>query len=54
MKQTACLVLSRYHTNSHKQTVEEVISSLAPSDQQAYINKLYTVAVEKCFPSISI
>ena len=54
MKRTACLVLSRYHSNAHKDTVEEVVSSLEGENQSKYINKMYAMAVERCLPSISI
>lgn len=48
MRRTACLVLSRYHSNTQKDTIEEVVQGLTPELQQAYINKIYAVAVEAC------
>ena len=54
MKRTACLVLSRYHSNTQKDTLEGVISALAPEDQQKYINKMYATAIEYCLPKITM
>ena len=54
MKRTACLVLSRYHSNSNKEYVEEVMNTLSGEYQQKYINKLYVTAIEYCMPKISI
>lgn len=54
MKRTACLVLSRYHSNTQKDTLEGVISNLAPEDQQKYINKMYATAIEYCLPKITM
>lgn len=54
MKQTACLVLSRYHSNAYKELIEEVVGQLQPDDQSKYINKMYAMAVEKCFPVIGV
>lgn len=48
MRRTACVILSRMHSNTQKPVIEEVIQALEPNDQQLYINKLYAVAVEKC------
>jgi hypothetical protein len=48
MRRTACLVLSRYHSNTQKDTIEGIVQSLSPENQQKYINKIYAVAVEKC------
>jgi hypothetical protein len=48
MRRTACVILSRMHSNQEKATIEEVIQGLEPNDQQRYINKLYAIAVEKC------
>ena len=45
MKRTACLVLSRYHSNTKKEQIETVISELPTEMQQKYINKMYAVAV---------
>ncbi len=53
MRRTACLVLSRYHSNTQKDVIEEVVQALDPQTQQAYINKLYAVAVETCEPLIN-
>lgn len=54
MKRTACLVLSRYHSNSQKEHIEPIISELQPEDQQKYINKMYATAIEHCLPKISV
>lgn len=54
MKRTACLVLSRYHSNTQKETLEGIISALAPEDQQKYINKMYATAIEFCLPKITM
>ena len=54
MKQTACLFLSRYHSNAYKELIEEVVSQLQSDDQSKYINKMYAMAVEKCFPAIRV
>lgn len=48
MRRTACVILSRMHSNQEKNVIEEVIQGLEPNDQQRYINKLYAVAVETC------
>ncbi len=53
MRRTACLVLSRYHSNTQKETIEAVVQALPPTDQNRYINKLYAVAVLACEESIS-
>lgn len=53
MKRTSCLILSRYHSNAHKDLIEEVISTLQGEDQNKYINKMYAMAVQRCMPSIS-
>lgn len=53
MRRTACLVLSRYHSNTQKEVIESVVQSLPPTDQNKYINKLYAVAVLTCEESIS-
>lgn len=53
MRRTACLVLSRYHSNTQKETIESAIQALPPTDQNRYINKLYAVAVLTCEESIS-
>ena len=45
MRRTACLVLSRYHSNTQKDVVEGIVQSLAPTDQSKFINKMYAVAV---------
>lgn len=45
MRRTACVILSRIHSNQEKDTIQEVIQGLDPNDQQRYINKLYAVAV---------
>lgn len=54
MKRTACLILSRYHSNAHKEVIEEIVSTLQGEDQSKYINKMYAMAVERCLPSISV
>lgn len=54
MKRTACLVLSRYHSNTQKDAIESVVNELAPEQQQKYINKMYAVAVEHCLPTITM
>lgn len=48
MRRTACLVLSRYHSNTQKEVIESAVQSLPPTDQNRYINKLYAVAVLAC------
>lgn len=48
MRRTACLVLSRYHSNTQKDAVEGIMKALAPVDQPKYVNKLYAVAVQLC------
>lgn len=53
MRRTACLVLSRYHSNEHKPTIEGIVQGLTPEHQQAYINKIYANAVEACEPIIN-
>jgi hypothetical protein len=53
MRRTACLVLSRYHSNTQKELVEGIVQSLTPSDQPKFINKMYAVAVETCEAQIS-
>jgi hypothetical protein len=53
MRRTACLVLSRYHSNTQKDVIENVIQTLKPETQPAYINKIYAVAVETCEPLIN-
>lgn len=53
MRRTACVILSRMHSNTEKETIEGVMQSLEPNDQQRYINKLYAVAVETCESEIS-
>lgn len=53
MRRTACLVLSRYHSNTQKEAIESTIAALQPEDQQRYINKVYAHAVEICEPQIS-
>lgn len=53
MRRTACLVLSRYHSNTQKEIIEDVVQSLDQQRQQAYINKIYATAVETCEPLIS-
>lgn len=53
MRRTACLVLSRYHSNTQKEVIESTVQSLPPTDQNRYINKLYAVAVQTCEESIS-
>ncbi len=45
MRRTACLVLSRYHSNTQKDTIESIVQGLTPEHQQKYINKIYSVAV---------
>ncbi len=45
MRRTACLVLSRYHSNTQKDTIEGVVQGLSPENQQLYINKIYSTAV---------
>ena len=53
MRRTACLVLSRYHSNTQKDTIESIVQSLSPENQQVYINKIYSTAVETCEPLIN-
>jgi hypothetical protein len=53
MRRTACLVLSRYHSNTQKDTIENIVQSLSPENQQKYINKVYAVAVETCESTIT-
>ncbi len=53
MRRTACLVLSRYHSNTQKDVIEGIVQSLSPENQQKYINKIYAVAVEKCEETIT-
>jgi len=53
MRRTACVILSRIHSNQEKDTIQEVVQGLDPNDQQRYINKLYAVAVEKCESEIT-
>ena len=53
MRRTACVILSRMHSNNEKTVLEEVIQGLEPNDQQKYINKVYVVAVEKCESEIT-
>lgn len=48
MRRTACLVLSRYHSNTQKDTVEGLMKALPPSDQPKYINKMYATGVQLC------
>ena len=45
MKRTACLVLSRYHSNTQKDAIEGVINELPNDMQQKYISKMYAVAI---------
>ena len=54
MKRTACLVLSRYHSNTKKDVIEGIISELPNDMQQKYINKMYALAIESCLPVITI
>jgi hypothetical protein len=53
MKRTACVILSRVHSNAHKEVIEEVMQSLEAMDQQKYINKLYSSSVQICEGEIS-
>jgi hypothetical protein len=53
MRRTACVILSRIHSNNEKNVIEEVIQGLDPNDQQKYINKVYATAVEKCESEIT-
>lgn len=53
MRRTACLVLSRYHSNTQKDVIEDVVQGLSPENQQNYINKIYASAVETCEPLIN-
>ena len=53
MRRTACLVLSRYHSNTQKELIEEVVQGLDQERQQLYINKIYATAVETCEPLIN-
>lgn len=53
MRRTACLVLSRYHSNTHKESIEATVQALPPADQNKYINKLYATAVLKCEEAIT-
>jgi hypothetical protein len=45
MKRTACLLLSRYHTNNHHKIVEEISESLPTRYQVQFKNKIYAVAI---------
>ena len=54
MKRTACLVLSRYHSNTQKEAIESVVTELNPDQQQKYINKMYAMAIEHCLPTITM
>jgi uncharacterized protein YpiB (UPF0302 family) len=45
MRRTACVILSRIHSNQEKDVIQEIVQGLDPNDQQRYINKLYAVAV---------
>jgi hypothetical protein len=45
MRRTACLVLSRYHSNNQKELLDGLIESLPASDQPKFINKMYAVSV---------
>ena len=45
MRRTACVILSRIHSNQEKDTIQEIVQGLDPNDQQRYINKLYATAV---------
>ena len=54
MRRTACLVLSRYHSNTQKENIEGVVAELPADLQQKYINKMYATAVEHCLPSITM
>ena len=54
MKRTACLVLSRYHSNTQKEVIENVVADLSPEQQQKYINKMYATAIEHCLPTITM
>lgn len=54
MKRTACLVLSRYHSNTQKDAIESVVTELNPDQQQKYINKMYAMAIEHCLPTITM
>ena len=53
MRRTACVILSRIHSNQEKGVIEEVIQGLEPNDQQKYINKVYATAVDKCESEIT-
>ena len=53
MRRTACVILSRIHSNQEKDVIQEIVQGLDPNDQQRYINKLYAVAVEKCESEIT-
>ena len=54
MKRTACLILSRYHSNTKKEIIDGIINELPDSMQQTYVNKMYAVAVEECIPIMTI
>ena len=40
-------MLSRHHSNSHKDELEPIIQALPPDQQQRFINKMYSTAVEE-------
>lgn len=48
MRRTACLVLARHHSNSHKDDIDPIMQALPVEQQQKYINKMYSKAVEDC------
>lgn len=48
MRRTACLVLSRHHSNGRKEDIEPILAGLPAEQQQKFINKMYAVAVEAC------
>lgn len=48
MRRTACLVLSRHHTNTLKDEIEGIIQAMPVEQQQKFINKMYATAVEQC------
>lgn len=45
MRRTACLVLSRYYTNSQKEQLDIIIKEIAPQKQQKFINKMYSKSI---------
>ena len=53
MRKTTCLVLSHYHSNTQKDTVEGLMKALPSADQPKYINKMYATGLQKCEENIT-